>query len=220
MNSTLKHAREWQEARAILQAAGLCPYERPPAKSWDALRACNFVLQHLPRCRPVLDAGGSPGYSHVSSWLARYGFAVDVINPAFKDDWVDLSTKVRFRCLDATRSGYPDGHFAAVTCLSVIEHGVPVQPFFAEMRRVIAPGGYLIISTDFWHEPIDTGEKQAFGHPVKIFTPSGVEALIDAAEEFGFQRTGVLDYRCEEQVVCWLGLRYTFIDFALRRGAA
>jgi SAM-dependent methyltransferase len=216
MNSTLKTAAAWQDARAIVEAAGLQPYERPQAKSWDALRACNYVLRHVPRTVPLLDAGGSPGYSHLSSWLAHYGFTVDVINLELHGDWTEADGRVRFRRGDATRSGYPDASFGAVTCLSVIEHGVALEPFFAEMRRVLVPGGYLIISTDFWQAPIDTSGKHAFGHPVRIFAPEGIEEMITIAGRHGFQRTGVVDYRCHERVVCWLGFQYTFIDFALR----
>jgi SAM-dependent methyltransferase len=200
-----------------VQAANLPPYERPPAKSWDALRACNFLLQNIAHDRPVLDVGGVPDYSHVSTWLAHWGFEVDVLNPALEADFAALDGRVRYTRGDGIRTPYPDSHFAAATCLSVIEHGVEPDAFFREMHRVVAPGGYLVISTDFWHEAIDTGDRQKFGAPVRIFTREGIEELLTRAISHGFRPTGLIDYRCDETTVEWLGLRYTFLDFALRR---
>jgi SAM-dependent methyltransferase len=200
-----------------VQAAGLPPYERPAAKSWDALRACNLLLENASRTRPVLDVGGVPGYSHVSTWLAHYGFEVDVINPALEHELTSPDGRVRYTRDDGTGTRFPDSHFAAATCLSVIEHGVELDPFFGEMHRIVVPGGYLVVSTDFWHEPIDTGDRRKFGAPVRIFTREDIEEIVARAEAHGFALTGAIDYRCEEKTVEWLGLEYTFMDFALRR---
>lgn len=200
-----------------MQAAGLAPYERPPAKSWDALRACNFVRENADPTRPVLDVGGVPGYSHISTWLAHYGFEVDVVNPALDRERTSSDGRVRFTKDDGTGTRFPDSHFGAATCLSVIEHGVELDPFFREMRRVLVPRGCLVVSTDFWHEPIDTGDRRKFGAPVRIFTRAGIEEMMACAEAHGLRPTGTIDYRCEEKTVEWLGLEYTFLDFALRR---
>jgi SAM-dependent methyltransferase len=217
MNGTLKHNSEWQEARAIVEAAGLPAYYKPPAKSWDALRACNFILSNVSHLHPVLDVGGVPNYSFISSWLAHYGFRVDVINPVFTKDSFDANRKIRYLRGDATKCACADCHFGAVTCLSVIEHGIPLEEFFREMHRVLIPGGYLIVSTDFWHEAVDTGNRCAFGVPVRIFMPQDIQQIISQAIQCGFQPTGVIDFRCVETTVQWLGLEYTFIDFVLRR---
>jgi SAM-dependent methyltransferase len=200
-----------------VQAAGLTPYERPPAKSWDALRACNFVRENAERTKPVIDVGGVPGYSHISSWLAHYGFEVEVVNPALEREHTSPDGRVRFMKDDGTRTRFPDSHFGAATCLSVIEHGVELDPFFSEMHRILVPGGSLVVSTDFWHEPIDTGDRRKFGAPVRIFTQDDIEGIVACAEAHGFGPTGTIDYRCEEKTVEWLGLEYTFLDFALRR---
>jgi SAM-dependent methyltransferase len=217
MNGALKLNSEWQEAKAIVEAAGLPAYFKPPAKSWDALRACNWILANASAARPVLDVGGMPNYSYISTWLAHHGFQVDVINPTFTSDFSDAGGKIRYLRGDATRCRYPDGHFGAVTCLSVIEHGLPLEAFFREMRRVLVPGGHLVVSTDFWHEAIDTGDRRAFGVPVRIFTPRDIREIISLAMRCGFQPTGAIDYRCFETTVQWLGLEYTFLDFGLRR---
>jgi SAM-dependent methyltransferase len=217
MNGTLKRNSEWQEARAIVEAAGLPPYYKPPAKSWDALRACNCILSSASVSHPVLDVGGLPNYSFISTWLAHYGFQVDVINPTFTNDSIDAGGKIRYLCGDATRCPCADQHYGAVTCLSVIEHGIPLEAFFREMHRVLIPDGYLIVSTDFWHEGVDTANRRAFGVAVRIFTPQDIREIVSLAIECGFQPTGLIDFRCVETTVQWLGLNYTFIDFGLRR---
>lgn len=41
---------------------------------------------------------------------------------------------------------YPDGTFDLVTCLDVLEHTADHERTLAELRRVTAPGGYLIVT--------------------------------------------------------------------------
>src|SRR3546814_3514491 len=62
---------------------------------------------------------------------------------------------IRFSVQDLTRTDYPDAFFQAVTCVSVIEHNVVLAGFCAEMRRILGPGGLLLVSTAYWSEPVD-----------------------------------------------------------------
>jgi SAM-dependent methyltransferase len=39
---------------------------------------------------------------------------------------------------------FPDAHFDAVTCVMVLEHVAEPAPFFAEVARVLRPGGYFV----------------------------------------------------------------------------
>ena len=58
---------------------------------------------------------------------------------------------VRYEQQDLTRITYPDASFDLVTCVSVIEHiGAPAdQAALAELRRVLKPGGLLVVTVDF-----------------------------------------------------------------------
>jgi hypothetical protein len=104
-----------------------------------------------------------------------------------------------------------------MVCQSVIEHGVDVTGYFHEAARLLRPGGLLITSTDFWCEPVPTDGLEAFGQPVKVFTPAGVQELLSASASAGFEQTGPLDLDCGEAAVHWLELDYTFVVLTLRR---
>ena len=58
--------------------------------------------------------------------------------------------------------------------MSVIEHGVPLEPFLAETARILPPGGLLVVSTDYDQDPPDTAGHTAYGQPVHIFSPAEI----------------------------------------------
>ena len=62
---------------------------------------------------------------------------------------------IRFQVEDLAQTTYGSSAFATVSCVSVIEHGVELGPFFLEMHRVLKPGGVLALSTDYWPDPTD-----------------------------------------------------------------
>jgi SAM-dependent methyltransferase len=126
---------------------------------------------------------------------------------------------IRYIPGDITRTGFPDAFFDAVTCMSVIEHGVPLRPYFSEMYRLLKPGGLLITSTDYFAEPIDTGSKSAHGAPIKIFCKREVEEMLELATGCGLEMTAEIDLDSTERTVRWdkYDLDYTFLIFTLRK---
>jgi SAM-dependent methyltransferase len=63
---------------------------------------------------------------------------------------------VPVRNLNLTRLACPDSSFDCVVALSVIEHVPHVERSLAEMYRVLAPGGRLLVTTDCTPEPSPT----------------------------------------------------------------
>ncbi|MCA8959884.1 MAG: methyltransferase domain-containing protein, partial [Planctomycetes bacterium] len=127
-----------------------------------------------------------------------------------------------FSVQDLSATNYPDGHFAAVTSISVIEHGVDLDAYLREMARVIRPGGWLLTSTDYWSEPIDCSGIFPYGEDqpeMKVFQPHEIEGLCKRAEEVGFRLVTPLGLTTHERAVRWerVDREYTFIYFALRR---
>ena len=209
-------------ADAVAQARRLRLPAHPDApKNWDALGAVAAVLTLADdgsRRARVLDAG-SARYSPVLPWLRLYGFgaergALAGINLEFGA--TVHRDGVEFRRGDVTDTGLPDASLDAVTCMSVIEHGVPVAAFLAETARILRPGGVLALSTDYDQDPPDTTGVTAYGAPVRIFSPADLRDLVATAAALGLELVGELTDEVlahPERPVHWTrtGLDYTFV---------
>lgn len=223
----LRTRAEWEKAVAEARHLRL-PLHRDKPKNWDALGAVAAVLTLADdgsRSARVMDAG-SARYSPVLPWLRLYGLGTEPasllgINLEFGDP--THRDGVEFRYGDVTATGVADGSLDAVTCMSVIEHGVPVEPFLAETARVLRPGGVLCLSTDYDQSPPDTAGHTAYGTTVKIFDPEQIRTLVAAADRLGLELVGDVStpesLAHPERPVHWerLGLDYTFILLTFRR---
>lgn len=211
---------DWEASVAECKKLHL-PLHHDKPKNWDALGAVSTVVAHcdsLPGGRgAVLDAGAAR-YSSVLPWLRLYGLTDLVGNN------LEFGTDVRrdgvlFRYGDITDTDFPDGRFDAVTCMSVIEHGVPIEPFLAESARILKPGGLLIVSTDYDQDPPDTTDHKAYGQPVHIFSPSEIKDFVSTAGQHGLDLEGELALEHKARPVHWkrTGLDYTFIRLTFRK---
>lgn len=215
-NGTLKTKAEWEAAHASAIRLHV-PSHRGAEKDWDHLAAVTTVLANTNRSARILDAGAEI-YSNVLPALFLYGYReLYGINLSFTD--ATRRGPIRYIPGDLTRTPFADGFFDAITCLSVIEHGVPLADYFREMHRLLKPGGLLITSTDYYPTPIDTRGQTAHGTPIKIFTKAEIQSTLALAQSLGFQLTGDVDLECEERPIHWAqyGLEYTFILFTLRK---
>jgi SAM-dependent methyltransferase len=193
------------------------PLHHDRRKNWDALGAVGAVLRECGRNATVLDAG-SARYSSVLPWLRLYGLTdLTGINLEFGDEVRRGS--VRFRHGDVTDTGFETGSFDAITCMSVIEHGVPVKEFLTESARLLRPGGILSVSTDYDQSPPDTTGGTAYGVPVHIFGPDEIRGMVETAAGQGLALVGDLQLEHRERPVHWkrTGLDYTFILLSFRR---
>lgn len=204
---------------AVSQTATLgLPLMSEPAKNWDSLAALDCILENTDPTANVLDAGAEL-YSRILPWLFLYGYKnIRGNNLAFYKR--TNRGPVVYEPGDITHTMYGDGAFDAITCLSVVEHGVDLPAYFREMSRVLKPGGILLTSTDYWQTPLDTRGQRAYGVPVHIFTEAEIRDAIETAKQSGFQPTGPIHFGCKEPVVRWLDIDYTFILFTLRKTAA
>ena len=57
----------------------------------------------------------------------------------------------------------------------------------------------------------------AFGAPVKVFTMQDIAQMIKTAARFGLEITGNVDLSCNERVVNWIGMDYTFINLLFKK---
>jgi SAM-dependent methyltransferase len=212
----LQSSEQWQAAVAECKRLKL-PLHRDIPKNWDALGAVGTILRTVGREAAVLDAGAAR-YSSILPWLRLYGLT-DLVGNNLEFGREVRRDGVLFRYGDITRTDFPDHRFDAVTCMSVIEHGVELEPFLAEAARIIRPGGLLIVATDYDQEPPDTTGITAYGQPVRIFSPEQIQDFVWMAADHGLRLRGELKLEHTERPVYWNRTRldYTFIRVAFDR---
>jgi SAM-dependent methyltransferase len=219
MNCALKTQAEVDAA--VAEAARL---RLPPcgdaAKTWDTLGALREVLTRTTPAAAVLDAGAEL-YSRLLPWLYLYGYR-NLIGNNLVFDGALQQGPIRYEQGDITSMRFAAASFDAVTCLSVIEHGVNLDAFFREMARVLKPGGVLVTSTDYFEAPTDTRGLAAYGVPIHVFTKPEILEAVEIAKGHDLHLTGPLDPSTQDRVVHWTvhDLRYSFIAFAMVKGGA
>ena len=125
--------------------------------------------------------------------------------------------RVRYHVSDFMSTPFDAGSFAAVTAISVIEHGYAPERLFAELGRLLRPGGYFIASFDYWPEKIDTGDTRFFDLSWLIFSEQDVQQLISEAARHGLQAAGELNPAANERPIHCQGFDYTFGWLVLRK---
>ncbi len=209
-----------------LQRAGL-PIHETPQKNWDQHLVWQLVAP-LDRATRIVDLGCGEGFA--LRLLARLGF------PNLWGIDYQISKQMRLRQLrgawrnhgrvpfrlrrgDLTRTALPPASQDVAICISTIEHGVDTERFFAEAQRLLKPGGRLLVTTDYWEEPLATEPSTgAFGLPWRVFSRGEVADLIEQARRTGLVLTheGTLP-PCGEQTVSWHGWDYTFLAMGFTR---
>jgi SAM-dependent methyltransferase len=140
-------AYHWSHSRPALTNTGYSP---PLAARYDAL------LSRLPpgsRC--VLDVGCGDGYLLYRASLVCRAAALHGVDPSARGVAMAAGRLARAGCralLGTAGAGdlpYGTGSFDAVLMADVIEHLEEPERALDEVRRVLAPGGVLLLSTPF-----------------------------------------------------------------------
>lgn len=210
---------EVNDAYERVLALGLPPH-KAREKNWDFLQAFGFILRRSRKQDVVVDLGSGTS-SVILDWLHLYGYqslyGCDLIAENMQRGHIQYSRQ------DLEKTTYADGFADVVTCLSVIEHGVNLPNLIKECRRLLKPGGLLILSTDYTCQSIDlNGVRDELG-PVHLFKPDTMADLIHLAEQQGFMPLGGAEYECGEvgihrPNVPAINGRYTFYFAAFQRG--
>lgn len=188
-----------------------------PLKSWDVLRSVEAIEATLDPDDAVLDVGSFA--SAIPPVLTRLGFrrlsGVD-LDPRVAE--LETGGAVDYVVGDLTNTDWPDDRFAAVTAISVIEHGVPQDALLSELSRLLRPGGVFIFSTDFWPDKIDTSDTQLFGLPWTIFSAADMMAFVARARGYGLvpvEDPAPQLGKGSDRPIDFAGRRYTFLHGAL-----
>lgn len=220
INSVLRNREEVEESIQNIKRLKLWPHNDRP-KNWDSYRAFAFILRNGDKESKVLDVGCAD-YGVILPWLELYGvsnlYGCDIL---FKKDF--RKGKIHYSRQDLQNTSFETSSFDFITSISVIEHGADVHNYLKEMSRLLKPGGYLLTSTDYWPEPIDTKGLYPYGKALgqmKVFTRDDIENLIQVAQKYHLELVDPIDFSYKDKVVHWqrVDKRFTFIFFILRKG--
>jgi SAM-dependent methyltransferase len=185
-------------------------------KSWDVLKTIEFIERNLSSASAILDVGAYA--SEVLCGLHKLGFddltGID-LNPKLAR--MPYADAIKYVVGDFTETSFPAETFAAITAISVLEHGFSAAKVFSELSRILKPGGYLIASVDYWPEKIDTSGITIFGVDWTIFSKSELLFLIGEAAKYGLVPVGQLNFEASARLVNFSHRQYTFAWFALRK---
>jgi len=184
-------------------------------KNWSNILALFHTFYNVDLVQPILDIGATEQCTYLPG-LYLYGYrnliSIDIeeLNPRIPNVITHL------QC-DCSATNFNDNFFGFINCSSVLQFGVDIDKFMSEVSRILILGGYIYVSVDYWQESIDTHGKEAFGVPIKIFTPPDIIRIVDTAEKCGLALTSDLDLSCDQSAIHWLGFDYTFMNLLFKK---
>ncbi|MEM1519536.1 MAG: class I SAM-dependent methyltransferase [Pyrobaculum sp.] len=193
-------------------------------KNWDLGLFIGFILKNCKLHAYILDVGcaNNPLLHNLRrlGYVNLFGIDLKIENLTYPG--------VHYIRGDLTNAPFPDGQFDCVTSLSVMEHCSDPGHYFKEMARLLRIGGFLLTSTDYWPEKIETTwvpKFFTFGLPWTIYSKSEVKAFLQTAKIYGLFPTSPIDLSAERPLIFWpnrpwsflWGKRYTFLAFVLQR---
>ena len=185
-------------------------------KSWDILETTRFLRNSLPKDAPILDIGAYASEILCVLHRLKYNSLTGVdLNPALTS--MPHSETIRYVVSDFLQTPFPDGSFAAITAMSVIEHGLQSSLLLKEISRLLCPGGYFIASFDYWPEKISTHGITLFGMEWTIFSRDELIRFTKEASSYGFSTDDKASLDAGDKVIHWGGRDYTFGWMVLRK---
>lgn len=189
-----------------------------PIKSWDVLATTRFLRDHIKPQDPVLDIGAYTSeilpILHRSKYRSLTGIDLNPRTPN-----MPFPNSITYIIGDFLTTPLPPDSYAAITAISVIEHGFQPRLLLAALSRLLRIGGYFIASFDYWPEKIDTSSVRMFNMDWRIFSRQEVADFLDEAREFGLEPFGPLQYDTIDPAVHWEGRDYTFGWMVLQKRA-
>jgi ubiquinone/menaquinone biosynthesis C-methylase UbiE len=160
----------------------------------------------------VLDVACGPGF--LTMEFAKH--CADVVGFDATDTFIELARteaarrglgNIHFEHGDAEHLPFEDGTFTIVSCRAAFHHFSRPARVLAEMARVAAPAGRIVIADLIGSE--DPRQAELHDHVEQLCDPTHVRALpvsefermfASAGLRIAFQRRGTLDYDLEEWI--------------------
>lgn len=210
----LRDLAEAERCRGKLVDAGYVPHG-DPWKNWDLAH----VLPEVNRGpADLLDMGCRGSYVLCNKRTSGRRVGIDLVPETEGGGEVDAIYRG-----DLCAVPEPSGNFDAVTCLSVLEHGVDVRAFADEAGRLLRPGGRLHATFDYWSSVLPA--RKRYGLPWLVLGPMDVLRLRAAMLDGGLrcdqedELLAHLEPLDHEPPILLGGLAYTFMYLSFRKFA-
>lgn len=184
----------WKSMEEFNDPVGTLPGEdtmpRQFGRSKKFLDQIRSLLNKEPGDIHLLDVGCSSGaFLNVA---VKLGYQSEGVEPAALAAATAQAAGLKVRCGLLEEIGYAAESFDAITLFEVIEHLKDPLPLLAECRRILKPGGILLIGTanaDSWtarsmKKDFDYFSIKNHGGHVSFFNPGSMEKL---GEKAGFR---------------------------------
>ncbi len=186
-------------------------------KNWDHLLLYSAIA-YIDKQSHIIDLGC--GECCTLNFLAALGFK-NIYGIDLQIGY-DANTAYTLHQGNLTQTPLVNGECDVAISISVIEHGVEIAAFFAEVSRLLKTDGLLFLTTDYWAEYIEIDSSiQPFGLEWKVFSGLDIEQLIALAQENNLvlAQAGNIP-ACSDRPVSWYDYRYNFIALLFRKVAA
>jgi ubiquinone/menaquinone biosynthesis C-methylase UbiE len=188
-------------------------------KSWDVLKTLEFLDRHVEKVNPILDLGAHTSEMLLS--LQKMGFSeltgID-LDPEVAQ--MPSGGAIKYITGNLMQTPFPDESFAAVTAISVIEHGFSAPRMFGEVSRLLKAGGYFVGSTDYWPEKVDTQNIRLYGTDWTIFSKEELLNVVEEAAKYQLTPVGPIHLDARKATIRWLEKNYTFAWFAFQKSSS
>lgn len=205
---------------AIQECVDLLSWEHHTyPKTWDFYKTAHFIDTHIAdKEANLLDMGcvGSP----ILEYLYGRGYS-NLYGSDYSDIGIPEVPILHYWKGDISSTPYDDAFFSAITCISVVEHGLDLGKFFKECSRILEDNGHLLISTDYYDPKVSTSDvpiSETFNLPWVIFDRKLTEELIEIAQDHDLHLIEPVNWESVDPAVHWGGKDYSFIYLAFKRG--
>ncbi len=226
----IKVLQDWNEvgdSLLSLQRLGL-PLHSTPQKNWDHALLLDG-LKSVSYDSPIVDLGCGLGLTLKFLRAAGYEklYGVD-LNISWRARSAQLGRMWRRRSLkppyhlgraSILETPFESGRFDAAVSISTIEHGVDKPAFLREAARILKPGGFLFVTTDYWHEQIPVPEGfREYGQTWEIACHDDIARFLNFAKSAGLSPEADCEIpACGRRTVHWMTAYYTFIAMLFRK---
>jgi hypothetical protein len=197
-----------------MRGSGISPHPIME-KNWHAMLGIHHATMVSESSDLVLHISSSWNHPFLGG-MAGSGYT-NLACFSMTDDFLGNLGNVAYNHADCTNIGLPDSSVSFISCCDVAEQGVSLPDFLAESSRLLKPGGYLLMSLDYWQDPLETRGMVLKGSTPSIADRSSIMDIVRTASDLGMVIDGPLDLGCKDRTISWGDMDYTVLSLLLKR---